>query len=363
MTTSGTVGQTIIQVSDILEDAIKACGVSTSEMTPEIYDTAQKNLYFYLSALANDGIQLWTIQKYIIGLVTGQNTYDMDAGTVDVLNAVYRTVTTPSNGTAASSAGGSADLAFDGDITTWCTQTSTNGNISYDFGSGTDSTPIQFGILPHGDATYNLVYEYSDDDITYTTAYAPGSKDYTDLLWVINEVDISSAHQYWRVRETGGATLDVREVMFGAAPNDTSIARISNDVYANLVNKFQVATQVLQYWLNRQSVVPKLVMWPVPQDCLQQVVTYRRRQIQDVGTLTNTLEIPERWCDAIVSGLAPRLLMRIPNADLTRYGTLKELAEAAWARASAEEMDRTPVDILGGVLSGYTTGYGGGGGL
>lgn len=361
MTTSGTVAQTVIQVSDILEDAMKACGLSTAEMTPEIYVTAKNNLYFYLSALANDGIQLWTIQKFIIGLIPGQYVYNMDAGTVDVLNAVYRTSTTPSNGTAATSAGGNADNAFDGDITTSCTQTAPDGNISYDFGSGTTSSPIMFGILPNGDATYNLVYEYSDDGVSWTTIYAPGSQDYTDLVWTLNDLDGTSAHEFWRVRETGGATLNIREVMFGANPNDISIARVSNDTYANLTNKFQSSTQVLQYWVNRQQIVPNLTMWPPPQNCLDQVVTYRRRQIQDVGNLTNSLEIPQRWIASLVTGLAQRLVLKVPGADLSRYPILQQLATDELNRASAEERDFTPIDIMGSMLSGYTDGYGGGG--
>lgn len=361
MTTSGTVSQTVIQVSDILEDAIRACGITTDAMTPDIYKTAKDNLYFYLSALANDGIQLWTIQKYIVGLIPGQLIYDLDNGAVDVLNAVYRTVTTPSGGTAASSSGGSADLAFDGDITTWCTQTASNGNISYDFGSGSDFTPIMFGILPHGNATYNLIYEYSDDGVSWTTHYAPGSQDYTNLVWTLNDVDGATAHQYWRVRETSGATLDLTEVMFGAYPTEINIARISNDVYAALTNKFQENQQPLQYWVDRQVDTVKLRVWLVPDNCLKQIVVYRRRYIQDVGSLTNTLEVPQRWLLYITSDLAKYLCLKIPGADLNRYPLLEKLANEQWARVSAEERDSTPIDLMGSMLTPYTSGYGGGG--
>lgn len=345
MTTSGTVGQTVIRVVDILEDALQACGVSTVEMTPQIYKTAQQNLYFYLSALANDGIQLWTIQKYIIGLVTGQSSYDLDTGAVDVLNAVYRTANVPPSGGGASSAGGSGANAFDGDIATYCTQTSANGNISYSFSE--NFSPLMFGILPHGDATYNLVYEYSTDSgATWNTAYAPGSKSYSNLVWDLHDVDRVTPAADWRVRETGGATLDVCEVMFGANPTEINIARLSNDVYANLTNKFQQEPQPLQYWVDRQADRVSLKVWPASDNCLKQIVTYRRRQVQDVGNLTNTLEIPERWTFAIVTGLARYLCMKVPGADLARYPILKEMADEQWMRASMEERDNSPIDIM-----------------
>lgn len=356
MTTSGTVAQTTIRVVDILEDALKACGVPTVEMTPEVYKTAQNNLYFYLSALANDGIQLWTIQKFVIGLIPGQTKYNLDAGTVDVLNTVYRTVTSITNssgGSSASSAGGSATNAFDGDVTTVCTQTSSNGNISYALPSGTTLSCIQFGILPNGSATYNLVYEYSDDGITWTAAYAPGSASYTDLVWSMAEIDYASDHQYWRVRESGGATLDVREVMFGAQPTDIEISRISNDVYADLPSKFQNGSQPLQYWVNRQVDRVSLQVWPPSNSCLNQLVVYRRRQVQDVGNLTNTLDIPQRWIFAIVSGLAKNLCLKVPGADLNRYTILTQLADEQWNRASAEERDNTPIDLMSGLLQNY----------
>ncbi len=358
MTTSGTVGATTIRVVDILEDALKACGVSTVEMTPEVYKTAQNNLYFYLSALANDGIQLWTIQKYIIGLIPGQLSYNLDAGAVDVLNAVYRTVTFPSNGTAGSSSG-SASNAFDGSITTYCTQTAANGNISYAFPNAI--APVMFGILPNGNATYNLVYEYSDDGSTWTTHYAPGSQSYSNLVWSLNDVDLASAHQYWRVREIGGATLNLCEVMFGAAPTEINIARLSNDVYANLTQKFQGAPQPLQYWCDRTVSGPVLKVWQVPDDCLKQIVVYRRRQIQDVGNLTNTIEVPQRWMLYVVSDLAKYLCLKVPNADMNRYPLLEKLAMEQWARVSAEERDNTPIDLMSGLLGCYTQGYGGGG--
>lgn len=361
VSTSGTVGATTIQVVDILEDAMRACGLSTGEMTPDNWVTARLNLYLYLSALANDGIQLWTIQKYIIGLIPNQQTYSLDLGAVDVLNAVYRSVTTPSNGTPYSSAGGTASSAFDGDIATACTQTSPDGYIEYQFSQA--FSPVMVGILPNGNATYNLVYEYSNDGITYTTVYAPGSLSYTDLVWDLHDIDPVISALYWRVRETGGATLNLTEVMFGASPYEINIARLSNDVWANQTSKWQPGLQPLQFWVDRQVTYINLKIWPIPTSCLNQIVTYRRRQIQDVGTLTNKLEIPQRWQSAINAGLADRLVMRLDypmekrQEAFLRKPILQQAALEEYTRASMEERDSTPINILS-YLRGYT-GYGG----
>lgn len=360
-TTSGTVSQTTILVNDILEDAMKACGLSTGEMTPENYITARNNLYFYLSALANDGLQLWTLQKYIIGMFTAQSIYPLDVGAVDVMNAVYRTVGTPSNGTPFASTGVAAN-AFDGDVTTFCTQTASNGYIMYDFGSGVTYAPLMFGILPNGTATYNLVYDHSPDGTNWVTQYAPGVQSYTNAQWTLTDVDTPVADRFWRVRETAGATLNITEVMFGSNPTDVSIARMSNDIYANLTNKFQQGQVPLQYWVDRRQTVPYLNVWPVPNNPLVQIVTYRRRQIQDVGTLTNILEIPQRWITAVTYALADLLVMKLDypqekRAELfQRQPILQQMAMAEYTRASEEERDSSPVQLLDGMMSCYTGG-------
>lgn len=360
--TSGTVSQTVINVNDILEDAMKACGLSTGEMSPENWVTARNNLYFYLSALTNDGLQLWTLQKYIIGMYTAQSIYPLDIGAVDIMNAVYRTVGTPSSGVATATSGVAAN-AFDGDVTTFCTQTATNGSITYDFGIGVTYAPIMFGILPNGNNTYNLIYEHSPDNVTWTAQYAPGSQSYTNNQWNLTDVDAPVSDRFWRVRETGGAILNLTEVMFGSNPTDISIARMSNDVYANLTNKFQQGQQPLQYWVDRRQTVPYLNVWPVPNNPLVQIVVYRRRQIQDVGSLTNTLEIPQRWITCVTYALADLLIMKLDfppekrQEIFMRKPILQQAAMSEYIRASNEERDSSQVNILDGVLSGYTGGY------
>lgn len=121
----------------------------------------------------------------------------------------------PSTGTPATSDGGTASNAFDGDPATFCTQTATDGNISYDYGSGVTKPIIRFGILPNGDATYDLVFEYSDENATtWTTALAVGSASYTDQVAVYWDLQAPISARAFRVREAGGGTLDLAEVYF-----------------------------------------------------------------------------------------------------------------------------------------------------
>jgi hypothetical protein len=121
----------------------------------------------------------------------------------------------PNSGTPATSALGTAANAFDGDPATDCTQTSANGNISYDFGVGVTKPITRVGIISAVTRTYDLIFEYSDANATtWTTAVDPASQSFTaDQEYFFDLPDIVSARA-WRVRETGGATLNLAEVFF-----------------------------------------------------------------------------------------------------------------------------------------------------
>jgi len=78
-----------------------------------------------------------------MGLNADQYIYDMPLGTIDVLNVLYRTMNRPT-GSYSTSAGGTVANAFDGDIDTYCQQSSSNGNISIDYGV---NNPLYIGSI------------------------------------------------------------------------------------------------------------------------------------------------------------------------------------------------------------------------
>ncbi len=363
MATSGTVSTTQITVATIIDHAMRRCGLSTSQITPDLYNAASENLYFYLSALSNDGINLWTVQKTVIGLLPNQNIYYLPVGTIDIQQISYRNLTLPSSGVASSSSGGLPDNAFDQDISTACTQTATNGNISYDFGSGNAPVITTVGLLANGDTTLSLVWEYSTDSITWNTVYtSPLNVIYLDRQWTYYEVSAPAAARYFRMREVNNGTINVREVIFGCNPQDITLGRMNNDMYANLVNKYSTGPQPLQFWFDRQAEQQRIWVWPTPSSAFVQLVIWHDMHIQDVGSLSDTLAIPQRWIDAIVSGLAARLCLEIPESLTTslkvpsasaRYQMLQAIADRAIQRAADEERDNSPI-MLSPNISVYT---------
>lgn len=346
MASSGTVSQTTIDVATIIEHAFRRSGQSPADQTADAIKAAQENLYFYLSQLANAGTSLWTIQKTILGTITGQDAYAIGNGVIDVRNILYRTVTPAAGGTPASSAGGTAANAFSQILTTACTQVSSNGNISYDFGVGKAPTITNVGIMTNGAQTYTLAWEYSTDNINWTTALLNPVTNFADLTWAYYDISNAGAARYFRVRETGGGILNVREIGFNTILSEIHAARLNIDQYTNLTNKTFQGSNVLQYWLDRQIPSPIARIWPVSNSNFNQLVVWNRRQIQDVGSnMAGTIEVPQRWIEAVVTELARRLVLELPKADPKRYQMLKDEADAATFAAQQEERDNSAIQI------------------
>lgn len=346
MATSGTVGTTVINVQQLIDHGARRCGKLAEELTSEQQVSARESLFFLLSRLINIGIQYWAINKKVIGLKANQYIYDLPVGSVDVLNALYRRLNRPtpnSTGGYTTSAGGVIANAFDGDVDTICTQTSANGNIAINFG---DYNPIyagSVGILPGVSGTFNVVIEYSTDGSTWSTLNAPGQTVWVNNEWLWYDIDPGQDVQYYRIRETGGNTLSVREFYVGNNSTEITMARLNRDDYTNLPNKNFTANQPFQFWVNRAIPVPQIYLWPVPSDPLVQMTIWYSRQIQDVGALQDELEIPQRWYEATVFMLAHRMALELPGVQNDRIAYLEKMADKYLFEAEQEERDKSPI--------------------
>lgn len=350
--TTGTVGQTVFLVEDFVRKAIKRCGLEAGEIGLEMVDEAIQLLYLFLSSTANHGVTLWTQRRTLMGTLPNSIAYNLLSGTVDVKNVLYRTVTKPSGGTASSSSGTAGNAFQYADVSLACTQNAANGYIQYDFGSAVVVSNV--GISPNGAATLNLVWEYSDDASTWVTALSPGSASYEDLRMAWAEVDPAPSARYWRVRETGGATLDVRAVIFGQAPNDLPMSRMNIDEYTSQPNKTQSGTQCLNFFVQRLQDYPQMLVWPTSQSYYDIIVAWNFRHIMDPGDPTNILEVPQRWFEAIVSGLAFRFAQENPKkVDAALRGELLAWHTVQMREAEDEERDDSPIYIAPNI-SAYT---------
>lgn len=348
MAYSGTIGQTVINVQKLIDHGARRAGKLAEELTSEQVQAARESLYFWLSSLANLGIQYWAINKKVLGADVDDNLYYLPVGTIDTLNVLYRTTNRPTGTyTTSVTSNGAADNVGDSNLDTYCQQTVSNGNISVNFGA---SNPIfigTIGFMPYiangGSGVWSYVLEYSVDGITWNNLITGTNVAVQDKVWVWTDISAGETVQYYRMRATGGATLSLRELYFGNDTKSIPMARLNRDDYTNLPNQMFTANQPYQFWLNRTIPQPSLNLWPVPSDPFVQIVVWYSRQIMDVGALTDELEIPQRWYEATVNNLAYKMSMELPNVDMTRIQYLQGIAAAALSEAEQEERDKSPI--------------------
>lgn len=356
MAYSGTVGTTVINVQTLIDHGARRCGKLAEELTSEQLLSARQSLFFLLSHLANIGINYWAINKKVFGLNADQYIYSMPLGCIDVLNVLYRTMNRP-NGAYTSSAGGVVANLYDNDVDTYCQQSSANGNFSINFGV-TDPIYIgSIGFLPYvsggGSATWSVILEYSTDGSTWHTLDDLGTIEVSDNEWVWTDIDPGQSVSYYRIRAYGGTTLALRELYFGNNSREIQMARLNRDDYTNLPNKNFTANQPYQFWFDRTIPQPTVYLWPTPSDPFIQMTVWYQRQIMDVGALTDELEVPQRWYEAVVFMLAHRMSLELPQVAMDRVQYLEKMADRYYSEAEAEERDKSPI-YLAPNISVYT---------
>ena len=337
MAISGTVGQTTIDVTTVIEHAFRRCGKLASTVSGELQMSARENLFLLLTDLANRGLSLWCVQKTVLGVIPNQSTFALPVGTVDVLNALYRTKT-DLTGTTISAAG-------------W---------QGLDLGAGSETAVVNAAIRCTGAASNTLVLEGSDDNFATYTQYAtfPTTLTLPTAAWLTVDADNSGEHRYWRVRDTDGVLPTVATLTFSTEPVEVPMSKLSRDDYVSFPNKvFSVpaGSMSLQFWFDKQ-IAPRVSVWPQSQGSVDQIVVWTQRHIQDVGAYSNTLDVPQRWLESVILKLALRCALELPAGELPpgRYELLKGEAAESLVQAEDGESDGSPIRLSPNIR-GYTS--------
>lgn len=315
--TSGTVGQTVLDVVELIEHAVRRCGVSASIITSEQLKSARVNLFLILSNLATRGLSLWCVQRFTFGLQEGRLEYPLPVGTIDALKTNYRTAT-----------------RYDA--------TSVGAGVA-SVGLGTSEVVSTVLVTPAAAGVYTFVLEASDDGSSWYVVGGPTTVSYSDFPVGLDAIKLRNS-LYFRVRDTADPPRAFTSAVFMANVNDYLMSKMSRDDYSVLPNKTSQSQWPLQYWYDKQFYQPRLILWPVPSGASAAQV-YLQRQIQDPGAFTNAVEVPQRWLDAVISLLAPRVFLELPKelVDPSRYDLLKSIADETLRSAEDSETDGAPI--------------------
>lgn len=125
---------------------------------------------------------------------------------------------------------------------------------------------------------------------------------------------------------------------------DLTITRISEPTYATIPNKLTQGRPI-QIWIERLN-TPRYTVWPIPDNTQTYTLVYwRLRRIQDAGDGVNTMDMPFRFYNAMVAGLAYYLGMKVPGA-IERLQILKAQYDEAWELAAGEDREKAAVRFV-----------------
>jgi len=300
MSTSG-LSSFNLDLTELVEEAFERCGKELRSG----YDlkTARRSINLLTIEWANRGINLWTIEQGQIPMVTGQATYALPLDTIDLLDTVVRT--------------------------------------------GTGQNQIDINITRISESTY----------ITIPTKNAQGRP-----------------IQVWVNRQSGNTNSTVTTTLNGAISSvDTTITLVST---ANLPSQgyIKIENEIIMYQnvngnqlLNcfrgqanttaaahssgvdvYQTFVPNINVWPTPNAPGDQYtfVYYRLRRIQDSGGGVSTQDIPFRFINCMVAGLAYNLSVKLPDVAPERVLFLKQDYEQQFQLAADEDREKASIRFV-----------------
>ena len=162
-------------------------------------------------------------------------------------------------------------------------------------------------------------------------------------MWTIESGEISlvaGTGQYDLPADTVDLIEHVIRTGSGNTQADLSCSRISVSTYASLPNKL-VTGRPIQVYIDRVAPIPNINVWPVPDGTQTYTLVYwRLRRIQDAGGGVNTMDVPFRFLNCMVAGLAFMLAMKVPGG-MDRLMVLKQQYDEAWELAATEDRDKS----------------------
>lgn len=325
MAYSGNIGQTTFNALKVVDHAFRRCRLPAQAITAEMQSYALDSLRFMLDELANIKTPSWCIEKVILPMYQNQPVVTLPAGTVDVLNLNYRVLQLLS-GTVVS--------------------TSTTYTVNFTTQTTVDTVGIKWSA-----AAVPVTFQVSTNGTVWTTV---GTSSETASAGEITWTDISAALPYAYFRITAGSAINYSAITLGNLPQEIPLGQLNRDSYVNQSNKV-FPGRPSNYYFQRDLPEPIVRLWPAPFSAAEQaqLILWRHRQIMDTENLQQQIEIPDRWLEAIINGLAARVAAETPAVDAGLIPVLEQKANISVQRAWDGDNDGSSIQINPGIRA-YT---------
>jgi hypothetical protein len=321
MAYSGSIGETTFNALKVVDHAFRRCRLPAQAITAEMQSYALDSLYLLLSDMANVKTPSWCIEKVILPMYENQPIVTLPAGTVDVLNLNYRTLQ-PVTGTTVT--------------------TSTSYTVSFSSQTVVDTVGIKWSA-----AAVPVTFQVSTNGSVWVTV---GSSSVTAAAGEIVWTDISGAlaYPYFRITSTG--PMSYSAITLGNMPNEIPLGQLNRDNYVNQSNKV-FPGRPSNFYYQRDLPEPVVYIWPAPFPAAEaaQLILWRHRQIMDTQNLQQDVEVPQRWLQAIIDGLAVKVAAETPSVDLNLIPVLEQRHALSIQRAWDGDNDGSPIQINPGI--------------
>jgi hypothetical protein len=326
MAYSGNVSGTTFNALKVVDHAFRRCRLPAQAITAEMQTYALDSLYLMLSELANIRTPSWCIEQLILPMYENQPLITLPPGTVEVLNLNYRVL----------------QLLSGASVTT-----STSYTVNF-----TTQTVVNTVGIKWSAAAVPVNFQVSTNGSSWTTV---GTSSVTASAGDITWTDISGAlaYAYFRIVATSG-TLNFSAITLGNLPQQIPLGQLNRDSYVNQSN-LQFPGRPSNYYFQRDLPEPVVYLWPAPFSAAEQaqLILWRHRQIMDTENLQQEVEVPQRWLQAIVDGLASKVAAETPQVDAALMPLLEQRAAVSMQRAWDGDNDGSPIQINPGIRA-YT---------
>jgi hypothetical protein len=297
-----------LDLTEMVEEAFERCG--SQLRTGYDLKTARRSLNLMLVEWANRGINLWTVEETSIILNPNQGIYAVPVDTVDILDLETRT--------------SNADTTNQTDI-----------NLSR------ISEPT-YATIPNKLTTGRPVQVYFNRQ--------SGNSDTTEYLLQTAISATATTITLKTATNSSIANLDLRSTGFIKIGSETI-------AYTNIVgnqlqncwrgqNNTVAATHAIGDAITAQY-LPCVNLWPCPAAGTTYTLVYwRMRRLQDAGGGVNVQDVPFRFINCMVSGLAYLMSVKIQGTDPQRIIFLKADYEEQFGLASTEDRETAPLRFV-----------------
>jgi hypothetical protein len=325
MAYSGNISGTTFNALKVVDHAFRRCRLPAQAITSEMHDYALDSLYLMLSEMANIKTPSWCIEKLILPMYENQPLVTLPIGTVEILNLNYRVL----------------QLLSGAYVTT-----STSYTVNF-----TTQTVVNTIGIKWSAAAVPVTFQVSTNGSTWVTV---GTSSAVASAGEITWTDISGALAYSYFRITSTSPLNFSVITLGNLPQEIPLGQLNRDSYVNQSNKV-FPGRPSNFYFQRDLPEPIIDLWPAPFSGAEQaqLILWRHRQIMDTENLQQEVEVPQRWLQAIIDGLASKVAYETPQVDANLMPVLDQRANMSMQRAWDGDNDGSPIQINPGI-SAYT---------